>query len=443
MKAIIFTDVNGSMGFGRYAGPYRLATEMRRAGWTVDVIDCMTSFSNAEILKLIKSIGSKWVGFSSTFLMKRDFDCFSQRTVIREESDSSSSIGLEIEEAQLLVDSIVSLGCKVYIGGARLKYDLENVEWLGGISEQRFVKDFDFTTSVIDWKSSDFISEDEHLPIEIARGCIFKCSFCSYQLNGKGLWEFCKSPETVKQEMLNNYDRFGTTGYMFSDDTYNDSPEKVSNLHKAYKQLPFELEFSTYARLDLMLSKPETIPVLMDSGMKSVFFGIESLNHKSAKAVGKGMHPDKIKQGLIDIKKEYPELLISTGFIAGLPHETEETLLDTIEWLKSSPVDSFSFQVLSLGKGSAFGKDPAKYGYTVENGKWKTENLDYDTALNIANGLTNEKISSFTFYNRLRNLGYSRDEVRGLSINDKQDIVKRTNSKRSAYKEKILNEYCS
>ena len=37
------------------------------------------------------------------------------------------------------------------------------------------------------------------------------------------------------------------------------------------------------------------------------FYGIESFNHKSAKAIGKGMHPDKVKQGLIDVKNYFKE----------------------------------------------------------------------------------------------------------------------------------------
>ena len=326
---IIFSDVNGSIGIGRYAGPYRIATEMRKHGWQVRVIDFMMSFSNDEILEIVEQNCSNtmenWVGFSSTFLMPRDFDAFNARTSIRESSDAGSSLGIPVDEAQQLIDRIRKLGCEVFVGGAKLKNDLENVHWIHGQGEQTLFGDFDFTNSAISYTDNDFIFSGEHLPIEIARGCIFKCSFCSYQLNGKKLWEFCKSPEVIKNELLENYTRFGTTGYMFSDDTYNDSPEKVESLLKVYRELPFDLEFSTYARLDLILSHPETLPQLIESGMRSVFFGIETFNHASGKVIGKGMNPDRIKQGLINIKQQYPELLISTGFIAGLPHETPES----------------------------------------------------------------------------------------------------------------------
>lgn len=442
-NVIIFTDVNGSIGIGRYAGPYRIATEMRKHGWRVRVIDFMMCFSNEEILSIIKDNMSanmeNWVGFSSTFLMPRDFDPFNARTHIREASNNGSSLGFPLEEAQELINNILATGCRVFVGGARLKHDIEGVEWVNGQGEISLFQNFDFTSSKIEYTDNDYIFENEHLPIEIARGCIFKCSFCSYQLNGKKLWEFCKSPNTVYDEMLSNYEKFGTTGYMFSDDTYNDSPEKVSSLLKMYQKLPFELEFSTYARLDLILSHPETLPQMYESGMRSVFFGIETFNHDNGKVIGKGMHPDRIKQGLINIKQQYPDLLISTGFIAGLPYDTVESLHETIKWLDNSPVDSYSFQVLSMGKNSLFGQNKEKYGYRVDNdGKWYTNNLNYDTALEIANTAEYKSLSSFTFYNRLRNLDYNGNEIKNLTIDYKDDVKTRTDLKRNQYKEKVL-----
>ena len=150
---------------------------------------------------------------------------------------------------------------------------------MSGEGEHYFNKDFDFTTSKINWQKKHFINEREHLPIEIARGCIFKCKFCNYFLNGKKLWDFVKSPETLYDEMSSNFDKFGTTGYMYSDDTYNDSTEKIRVLkEQCYDKLPFNVEFSTYARADLIISNPEQLDILMESGLKAVLFGIETFN---------------------------------------------------------------------------------------------------------------------------------------------------------------------
>ena len=64
--------------------------------------------------------------------------------------------------------------------------------------------------------------------------------------------------------------------------------------------------------------------------------------------------------------------------------------------------------------------------------------MNYDIALEIANSAEYKSLSSFTFYNRLRNLGYSVSEIKNLTIDYKDDIINRTNDKIQIYKNKIL-----
>lgn len=441
MFALIFTDMNGSIGIGKYAGPYRIASEFRKQGKHVKVVDYMMSFSLDELKAIIitnRTKETEWIGFSSTFLVGRNHNAFVFRTGTAAASEKSSSIGLTINEANDLVDFIISLGMQVFIGGSKLKYDIENVKWIVGPAEGYFTNSFNFTNSTIDWHSDDHIFNGEHLPIEIARGCIFKCSFCSYPLNGKKLWEFCKSPETLRFEMQRNYEEFNTIGYMFADDTYNDSIDKIKTLHDMYKTLSFDLEFSTYARLDLILSKPDTLKYLMDSGLQSVFFGVETLNHLSGKSIGKGMHPDKIKNGLMWIMDEYPHLIISIGMIAGLPHETKETLIAGKKWLEQSGVN-FSFQALRLNKKSKMGSDYEKYGYIFDGNKWTNDHMTFDEALDFSSKIKSHHLGGFTFYNRLRNLGYSITEVRKLTMDDRDEINHRQQVIIDQYKGKVLN----
>ena len=87
-----------------------------------------------------------------------------------------------------------------------------------------------YTTSRILYEDNDLIFPGEILPIELARGCIFKCSFCSYNLIGKKVWEFNRAPELVASDLIDAYNKFGSTGFMFCDDTYNDSVDKVERV---------------------------------------------------------------------------------------------------------------------------------------------------------------------------------------------------------------------
>ena len=71
MQVIIFTDSNGALGFGRYAGPYRIATEIRNAGFTCQVVDFFAELSQNQLLKIFDKYVKKetlWIGFSTTLI---------------------------------------------------------------------------------------------------------------------------------------------------------------------------------------------------------------------------------------------------------------------------------------------------------------------------------------------------------------------------------------
>ena len=43
MQVILFTDVADTLGYGNYAGTYIVATEIRNAGYTCQVVDLTRS----------------------------------------------------------------------------------------------------------------------------------------------------------------------------------------------------------------------------------------------------------------------------------------------------------------------------------------------------------------------------------------------------------------
>ena len=88
---------------------------------------------------------------------------------------------------------------------------------------------------------------------------------------------------------------------MFMDETTNDSMEKVEYLHDVISNLPFKIRWGGYARVDLYYSNPEMAAIMQETGLMSHFFGIETFNKKSGEAIGKGMHPDKVKAPLIKL----------------------------------------------------------------------------------------------------------------------------------------------
>lgn len=462
MKAIIFTDMAGYHGFGRAAGAYRIASEFRQRGQEVKVIDCFNSYTLEQlktIIKNYKTAETEWVGFSTTFLVDRENNFIIDRrtkTVVTrsnfsEKRDIQTSTALSQMDEWDLFNFIRGLGLRVVLGGWRQNphlNEIEGVDIYRGPCEDKFFQDFDFTKSQIYYNEDDHIFEGEDLPIEVARGCIFKCTFCYYSLDNKKLWEFVKDPQVLREEMMRNYINFGTTGYMVSDDTYNDHPDKVKQLLDMYKTLPFDLRFSTYARLDLMLAHPETQEMMVESGLKSVIFGVETLNHDAGKFIRKGMDPEKVKQGLIDFARKYPEVIIQVNMIGGLPGESFESMKESHRFLtEEAKIYNVSWAPLFINSNSELSLNAEKHGYKKSDNNqrsWIRE--DGLTYMDVFDWIVEKKReakgsgpASFTLYNRLHNVGYSHDELLKLTWeNDADDMLDRTEKFREIYMKKIL-----
>jgi radical SAM superfamily enzyme YgiQ (UPF0313 family) len=463
---ILFTEVCAP-GFGRYAGTYRIATELRDKGYAVQTIDYWTKWTTDELKSILSKFVTKeclWVGVSTTFVT-------SGEVKKRPDDESLGRLGMPPisgrDDWAELVDHMRSINPKIMIvaGGTKASQVPESdktfdvlmpgqgetsaVALSEALSEDRKVPRIialpytDYPNSSIKYTENDIIFPGEHLPVELARGCIFKCSFCNYELNGKKLWEFNRKPHLVREDVERIHDQYGSTGFMFCDDTYNDSLEKVKRYHTEFAKLDYDIQFSSFARADLMFTKWETAKLMYESGLRSVFFGIESLNYESAKSIGKGMDSEKIKDGMYRLKEECPDLIICFGMIVGLPYDTYETLMRNNEWLlrPDSPVHNIAYQPLWIAPQSEFlnnsklSNDPNKYGFTVDNkGYWTRNGFEEDDAINLSETLNElcasmpQRVSStegsFTFFNRYQNLGYTIDDLKHGHITQNDRMIR-------------------
>ena len=108
-----------------------------------------------------------------------------------------------------------------------------------------------FKTSFIEYNKNDHVTPNEWLPIEISRGCAFKCKFCNYDM--KDTRDNYVDAKTLKENLIRQFEKWGTTKFTIMDDLYNDNYDKVKDLYEnCWSQLPFKPELGGYLRLDLV-----------------------------------------------------------------------------------------------------------------------------------------------------------------------------------------------
>jgi radical SAM superfamily enzyme YgiQ (UPF0313 family) len=151
-------------------------------------------------------------------------------------------------------------------------------------------------------------------------------------LKGKKNFDHIRSGEAIYQELLRNYEQFGTTCYMLLDETFNDSMYKLELVGNAIKRLPFKIKYTCYLRHDLLNANREMADVLEETGMVGCQFGIETLNQKAGRAIGKGLATDKTMELLYWLRQKWGnKILTESNFLLGLPEDTMEDMEAWVE----------------------------------------------------------------------------------------------------------------
>ena len=203
-------------------GCYQLASWLRQHGFTVKVIDHCSVIDTATLKTMISKFVDDTtvaIGVSSTFWSKNErFEDANTRTGFSEPRwvlDIRDALEADFSKLDWL------------LGGysAAWTYQLAK-EWVRFIdySEDSLLKymnskfnrfadqqKFDIESSTMQYHPTDFIQPQEALAMELGRGCQFKCKFCQYPHIGKKKGTYLRSIECIKNDLLYNYEHFGTT----------------------------------------------------------------------------------------------------------------------------------------------------------------------------------------------------------------------------------------
>lgn len=349
---VIILGSNGHHYFtpslNRATGAHRIASFLRQHNYNVDVLDYVTNFTEDEIYQyLLNKITSKTkiIGFGGTFfianpqLIKISKRIKKKYPHIQIITGSQTFQNIADIEADYHIVGYAEVAMLKLLQGEEVKSSItiHNSKSKKTILAMHDYPSYPMKDLSIDLTENDFVNPNETLTLECSRGCIFRCKFCTYPILG------VRDDHTVDAEIFSdnlkrNYDKWGITKYNLADETFNDYPEKIRKYADVVEKLPFNVNFGGYIRADLMTNtKRDDLEHLARMRFNSHFYGIESFNYESAKSIGKGGDPEHMKDKLLEVD-EY--MNSQTGFykglislIAGLPHETMDTLDETVRWL--------------------------------------------------------------------------------------------------------------
>ena len=444
MQVVLLTTNTDPSRQVRYLGPYQIAWWLRQHGFSTQVLEFlyfMTSEQRLALFKKFITYETKVVGYSPFCMLESP-----QRLVKGEQPifDILNEIKDNFPWVKIVAGGQWVRGFMVN-GYKKIDFKLDGI--FDGEAEHSFLeycnhifkgtpaptftlgpglnKMYATTTTYniqscnMTFAENDFVLPGESLPLEFSRGCIFKCKFCQYPHIGKDKDDFNKDMSNIRDSLISNYEKFGTTAYHITDDTLNSHRERTKQFYTMTKELPFKIEFIGYVRMDLLSIWPEQLEILPASGLSSCHFGIESFDPLSCNMIGKGWGAKNNKKFLTHIGEAWgDDVIVNVSMIAGLGKETEQDWEESNNWLTQSKVHDWNYNKLYIAPKlglSEFEKEPEKYGYRFNGPNWETDFVTEERAYTWCENNRKKKrtvrIPSVWNYSALRNVGIDRDVI--------------------------------
>ncbi|HYM25547.1 MAG TPA: radical SAM protein, partial [Vicinamibacterales bacterium] len=197
------------------------------------------------------------------------------------------------------------------------------------------------------------------LPMLSSRGCPFGCSYCPYPI-GQGLkWRF-RSPKNVVDEMEHLVRTYGVEHILFRDPMFSMQQKRVVEICDEIVRRGLKVTWKCETRIDCL--DEATIAAMARAGCTGVNFGVESIDPE----IQKGVHRKPI---LIGEFKEKVAILrrfhIDTFafFVVGLPGDTLQTILDSMEFAVEMKANWTQFTVATPFIGTPMHDWAVKQGF--------------------------------------------------------------------------------
>ena len=231
------------------------------------------------------------------------------------------------------------------------------------------------------------------IPVEISRGCPYRCTYCSApayrkMFSDQGLWLRFKSVQKIIQEIEYYLQNTSVEYFYFVSETFLAMPPyERESFYKLYNKYSLPFWFNT---------RPETvnrkdIHALADIGCHRLSVGIEHGNPEFRRRMLQRNYSNKAVVDAVNIIQE-TNIQISVNNMIGFPDETRELVFDTINLNREFSCDSHTVSIFQPFKGTKL------YDYCVGKKYWSEDKI-------AAESFAEPVLSMPTL---------SKDEIRGL-----------------------------
>ena len=193
-----------------------------------------------------------------------------------------------------------------------------------------------------------------------SRGCPYQCIFCDKAVFGSQ-WR-ARSAENVLAELEHVVRELKVKSVVFYDDLFTVKKERVIEICRGILDRKLAIEWKCEGRVNII--DEESLSWMKQAGCSMIAYGIESGNQKGLDYLKKGTTIEQVRRAF--------ELTRRAGirpmayFMLGIPVETYDEEIATIEFAKEIKAAYAQFSVLSPTPGTKLYDDVVKRGWYRE-----------------------------------------------------------------------------
>ena len=204
--------------------------------------------------------------------------------------------------------------------------------------------------------------------LQTSRGCPYPCGYyCPYPLVEGKAWR-AQSPERIVAELRDVVEHHGIRKIYFRDATFTLDQKRTARLCALIREAGWRLEWMCETRVDCL--GDALLEEMAAAGCVGILIGVET----GDEAV---MHLKEGKKGLTvpklaHLRRRARELGIRLHFllIAGLPHETRSSIVDTYDLVMRHEPDTIGLTVITPYPGTPLHAEAERSGW-IESADWR------------------------------------------------------------------------
>lgn len=216
------------------------------------------------------------------------------------------------------------------------------------------------------------------IPLEVSRGCIHQCTYCSCpslrsKLKEVGRWNRLIDVTQLERNISTYVKLYNPEYFFITSDTFLDMSRKYFDKFIAMYE-KFKIPFWMNTRPETV--KDHYIKRLKDAGLERMSIGVECGNEIYRKDFLSRNYTNSVLIDAVDIIKKY-NVKITANIMIGLPEETREMIFESIRLLKKLKPTNIGLVVFQPYRGTPLHK------YLIEKKYYDPENIIDSTRYSV------------------------------------------------------------